>query len=146
LANTCPRIAYTRTQNDLAYANRLRASWHITTSVCLVLTQLWGRLMVVKTSEKCGSLILKLAFTESVRSYQTGWENGCDHVWKAAGNKTSCPWKGQTRLEDLLAEEKAAHLEDEGKKRVASEAGSRLEDIRNTLIADACNGKNTQHG
>lgn len=66
--------------------------------------------MVVKTSEKCGSLILKLAFTGSVRSYQTGWENGCDRVWKAAGKKTSCPWKGQTRLEDLLAEEKAAHL------------------------------------
>lgn len=136
LANTCPRITYTRTQNDLAYANRIKASWQITTSICLVLTQLWGRLMMVRTSEEWSSLFIRLAATECVQSYHKGWEDGCDHAWRAAGRRGSFPWKGQSVLNDL-AEKKAQDAIAVSRKTDDSDRGSTLEDTRGTLIVEA---------
>ena len=91
LANTCPRITYTQTLNELAYANRLRASRQITTDVCLVLAQLVGKLMLAKTLQEHLFFALQWASAEFVRGYDGGWKDGSDHARRAAGGAGPFP-------------------------------------------------------
>ena len=132
LSSTCPRVTHSFNENDPVYADRLKASYSITTSVCLTLAQLSGGLMTIETSLESSSLFLRLVATEAAWSYHRGWEDGCEHAWWAAGKPGAFPWKGGG-LADRV-EEMADLVSTGDAKANDNEPQSALEDTRNRLL------------
>jgi hypothetical protein len=110
LAGTCQRYTYTFTCNDLAFADRVRASRRITVDTCLMLMQPLTKLMMARAFTEYSSLLLESLRAESPWGYQKGWEDGCDHAWQTAGKGETFPWKGDSdhmarEVEEALANE-----------------------------------------
>lgn len=133
LSSTCPRVTHSFNENDPVYADRLKASYSITTSVCLTLAQLSGGLMTIETSLESSSLFLRLVATEAAWSYHRGWEDGCEHAWWAAGKPGTFPCKESGSLADSVKE--MADLVSAGDAKINDdEPQAALEDIRNRLL------------
>ena len=96
--STCQRYRYTFIRNDLAFAQRVRASRQIVVCVCLMLMDALTKLMVIRTSQECVALLSKSLVTEFERVYLKGWEDGCEHAWLSAGLVGPFPGGRRRRL------------------------------------------------
>ncbi len=94
LAGTCPRYKYTSVRNDPAFADRIQASRQIAFCVCLMLTQMLAKLMVIRTYRECISILSTSLVNEFDRGFHKGWEAGCEHTWLSAGLTGSFPVEG----------------------------------------------------
>ena len=94
LADTCPRYRYTSVRNDPTFADRILASRQIVFCVCLMLTQMLAKLMVIRTYQECMAILSTSLGNEFDRGFHKGWKVGCEHAWRSASMAESFQSEG----------------------------------------------------